>query len=108
MEPQGRSRPSSTGYGDIRASPGFRFAQPGLRVPTQPFAQRAAHDPIEVIDAQEIELLGKIRNALAVAAMREHAGEVGPPIAAPRAERLDHPLEWCVQISEGIRLARKA
>src|SRR5215472_6892519 len=79
-----------------------------LKFPAQAFSQTAAHDPIEIVGGDEVELLGKMRHALPVAAMLQHAREVGAPERAPRTERLDHAAERFLEVAERIGLAREA
>src|SRR3954470_13399269 len=52
--------------------------------PSQPFEQRAAHDPILVVPREEAQFLGELRDSLAIGGPAEGIGHVGAPVTALR------------------------
>ena len=105
-----RSPPASRSARPARptscASPGStaekRPAQSPRQFPADPVAQRAAHDEIEVVALEKRHLLGEHRHAFLPRA--RHAGDVGAPEAALRAEGLDNLLRIFVDVAVGIGL----
>jgi hypothetical protein len=55
--------------------------------PLQALDDRAAHHPVLVTFGEETQLFGEMADALAVASLGVGIGQVGTPIAAPRAAR---------------------
>ena len=53
------------------------------------------------------QLLGEVLDALAVGRLRERVGQVGAPVAAPRAERIEAALQMLGHVAERIGLLRE-
>src|SRR5712691_4712070 len=66
----------------------------GGALPAEPVDDGAAHHAVEVAALQPRQLLGEHRHALAIRA--RHAGDVGAPERAVRAEGLEDLLEVAV------------
>src|SRR5262245_15919540 len=74
--------------------------------PAEPLHDGAAHHPVLVVLRQEIELLGEMRDALAVGGLGERVGHVGAPVAALRPERLEALLYERRHVAERVGLQR--
>ena len=76
------------------------------QLPAEPVAHGAAHDEFEVVALEPRHLLGEQRHALLPRA--RHAGDVGAPEIALRAECVEIWLQVFVDVAERVGLARIA
>src|SRR6202011_905887 len=75
-------------------------------LPAEPVADGLSHDQFFVAAVQPRHLFGEHRHAVPVGA--RHPGDVGPPEAALRAERIEHLPDVSVDVAKGVGLARIA
>src|SRR3989442_15853590 len=76
--------------------------------PLQARNDRAAHHLVLVALAEETQLLGELRDALAVAGLGVGVGDVGAPIAALWPVGVEHALDVVGHVAERIGLPRQA
>src|SRR5439155_7640223 len=95
--------PVSTGKG--RGGGEFQ-ATLGRPLPAEPVADRLPHDEVLVATLEPWQFLGEHRHALPVRTW--HAGDVGAPEAALRAERVVDLADVFVDVAIGVGLARIA
>src|SRR5216683_8415638 len=90
------------GYRAQRAGEGSS----GRPLPPEPVADCLAHDKFLVMTLEPGQFFGEHRHALPVRTW--HAGDVGAPEAAPRAERVIDLADVFVDVAIGVGLARIA
>src|SRR5258708_33065673 len=72
--------------------------------PVQACQDRLAHHPVLVLLGQEAQLFGEVLDALLVGRLGERVGQVGAPVAAPRAEGIEAALQMLGHVAEWISL----
>src|SRR5271166_2989840 len=75
-------------------------------LPAEPIADRLSHDEVLVATLEPRQFLGEHRHALPIGA--RHAGDVGSPEAALRAERVIDLADVFVDVAVRVGLARIA
>src|SRR6202035_3111519 len=102
-----RMRVKATTRSDIdgAADPDRRWLR-RRNLPADPVAERLAHHQFQVGALQPGQFLAEQCHALAPRTM--HAGDVGAPEHASRAERVEDTMQWVVYGAERILVQRTA